>query len=194
MSKFQVVNILDMIESVGEDATKSILSDFSCQKNPEIEKFVKNNAVDFAKKKMSITYLVIDNTETTRAIFTLTHKAIELTNENLSNTMRKRITRHSKLDEETDSFMVSAFLIAQFGKNDNFESDESLTGSKLMDFTFDVLTAVQHDIGGGLVYLESEDKEKLLNFYSSEPNRFIRFGERYSDEDNVKYIQFLRFL
>lgn len=63
-----------------------------------------------------------------------------------------------------------------------------------MDFTFDVLTAVQHDIGGGLVYLESEDKEKLLNFYSSEPNQFIRFGERYSEEDNVKYIQLFRFV
>ena len=28
MSNFEVINILDMIESIGEDATKSILSDF----------------------------------------------------------------------------------------------------------------------------------------------------------------------
>ena len=27
-----------------------------------------------------------------------------------------------------------------------------------------ILTAVQHDIGGGLVYLKCEDKEKLINF------------------------------
>lgn len=194
MSNFQVINILDMIESVGEDATKSILSDFSCKKNPEIEKFVKNNAVDFAKKKISITYLVTDDTETIRAIFTLTHKAIELTNENLSNTMRKRIKRHSKLDEGTDSFNVSAFLIAQFGKSDAYSTEENISGDALMDFTFEVLTAVQRDIGGGLVYLECEEKEKLLNFYSSEPNQFFKFGERYSDEDNVKYIQLFRFI
>lgn len=194
MSNFQVINILDMIESVGEDEVKSILSDFSCKKNPEIENFVKSNAVEFAKKKMSITYLVIDTTATVRAIFTLTHKAIELTNENLSNTMRKRIQRHSKLDEGTDSFNVSAFLIAQFGKSDTYSTEENISGDALMDFTFEVLTAVQHDIGGGLVYLECEDREKLLNFYSSEPNQFFKFGERYSEEDNVKYIQLFRFI
>ena len=194
MSDFQVINILDMIESVGEDEVKSILSEFSCQKNPEIENFVKNSAVDFAKKKMSITYLVVDTTETVRAIFTLSHKAIELTNENLSNTMRKRIQRHSKLDEGTDSFNVSAFLIAQFGKSDTYSIEENISGDALMDFTFEVLTAVQHDIGGGLVYLECEDREKLLKFYSSEPNQFFKFGERYSEEDDVKYIQLFRFI
>ena len=78
-----------MIESVGEDEVKYILSDFSCRKNSEIENFVKNNAVEFAKKKISITYLVMDSMAKVKAIFTLTHKAIELTNANLSNTMRK---------------------------------------------------------------------------------------------------------
>lgn len=194
MSNYQVINILDMIESVGEDEVKSILSDFSCKRNPEIENFVRKNAVDFAKKKMSITYLVVDDTESISAIFTLTHKAIEITNKNLSNTMRKRIQRHSRLDESTDSFNVSAFLIAQFGKSDTKTSEENISGNALMDFTFEVLTAVQHDIGGGLVYLECEDKEKLINFYSSEPNQFFKFGERYSKEDKVKYIQLFRFI
>ena len=194
MRDYQVINILDMIESVGEDEVKSILSDFSCKRNPEIENFVKKNAIDFAKKKMSVTYLVVDNTESISAIFTLTHKAIEITNKNLSNTMRKRIQRHSRLDESTDSFNVSAFLIAQFGKSDIKTSEENISGNALMDFTFEVLTAVQHDIGGGLVYLECEDKEKLINFYSSEPNQFFKFGERYSEEDKVKYIQLFRFI
>lgn len=153
MSNYQVINILDMIESVGEDEVKSILSDFSCKRNPEIENFVRKNAVDFAKKKMSVTYIVVDDTESICAIFTLTHKAIEITNKNLSNTMRKRIQRHSRLDESTGSFNVSAFLIAQFGKSDTKTSEENISGNALMDFTFEVLTAVQHDIGGGLVYL-----------------------------------------
>lgn len=194
MSNFQVVNILDMIETIGEDEVNSILSECSCTRNPEIENFVKKNAVDFAKKKMSVTYLVIDTTESIRAIFTLTHKAIVLTNENLSNTMRKRIQRYSRLDESTDSFNVSAFLIAQFGKCDTYLSEENISGNALMDFTFEILTAVQHDIGGGLVYLKCEDKEKLINFYSSEPNQFFKFRERYSETDKVKYIQLFRFI
>ncbi len=128
MSDYQVINILDMIESVGEDEVKYILSDFSCKRNHEIENFVKKNAVDFAKKKMLITYLVVNDTEAISAIFTLTHKAIEITNEKLSNTMRKRIQRHSRLDESADSFNVSAFLIAQFGKSDTKTSGENISG------------------------------------------------------------------
>ena len=45
MSNFEVINILDMIESVGEDATKSILSEFYCSRNKEIERFVQQNAI-----------------------------------------------------------------------------------------------------------------------------------------------------
>ena len=186
MMNYDVINILDMIDSVGEDAVSAALSKFSCSRNLEIENFVKRNAIDFAKKKMSITYLVYGDNGKIAGIFTLTHKALKLRNDVLSNTTRKKVQRYSRLDKHTDSFMVSAFLIAQFGKNDNFKTDEILSGSELMDFTFDILTAVQHDIGGGLVYLESEDKEKLLKFYSSEPNQFVKFGERYSEEDNVK--------
>lgn len=191
MMNYTVINILDMIASVGEDAVQSALSKFSCSRNLEIENFVRKNAIMFAKQKMSITYLVYGENGKIAAIFTLTHKALELSNEVLSNTMRKKIQKHSKLDENTNSFMVSAFLIAQFGKNDNFDED-ILPGNNLMDFTFEVLNSVQYDIGGCLVYLECEENEKLLNFYSSEPNVFRAFNERYSEDDNTKYIQLLK--
>ena len=41
MNDYSTVNILDMIDAIGEDALISILSDFSCPINPEIENFVK---------------------------------------------------------------------------------------------------------------------------------------------------------
>ena len=86
------------------------LSKFSCSKNPEIENFVRKNAIDFAKKKMSITYLVYGDNGKIPGIFTLTHKALELRNDVLSNTTRKKVQRHSRLDESTNSFNVSAFF------------------------------------------------------------------------------------
>ena len=81
MNHYEAVNILDMLNAIGEDAVKNILSDFSCPKNFEIESFVKQNALEFAKRKMSITYLVIDEEGQLAAIFALTHKAVQLTNE-----------------------------------------------------------------------------------------------------------------
>ena len=55
-----------------------------------------------------------------------------------------------------------------------------------------VLETVQREVGGGIVYLECEDKPQLLSFYQNPQNAFRIFGERYSDVDNTKYIQLLR--
>ncbi len=134
---------------------------FVCMKNPEIENFVKNNAIEFAKKKMSITYLVVDSDVKIQAIFTLTHKALELRNDVLSGTARKKVQRFAQLDKSTDSFVVSAFLVAQFGKNEAIEHI-GISVDELMDMTFKILLGVQHDIGGSVVYLECEDKKKFL--------------------------------
>ena len=172
MINYDVINILDMIESVGEDVVNAALSKFSCSKNPEIENFVRKNAIDFAKKKMSITYLVVDEEGNLVAFFALTHKAVQLTNEGLSGSMRKKIERHAKLDEQSNTYMLSAFLIAQFGKNDRYK--EKVTGNELMDMTMNILVAVQREIGGGVVYLECEERPQLLSFYENEKNRSRR--------------------
>ena len=60
MSSFAAYNIIELIDTVGEEEIRNILSDFSCEKNLEIEVFVRNKSIDFAKKKTSITYLVLD--------------------------------------------------------------------------------------------------------------------------------------
>lgn len=193
MNAYTTVNILDMINVIGEDSVNLILSDFSCPKNDEIENFIKKNAVDFAKRKMSITHLVMDEYGKLTALFALTHKAVKIKDEVLSSTLKKKIKRYAQLDEDTNSYMVSAFLIAQFGKNYEEREGEPVSGNSLMDNAMDILTAVQHDIGGGVVYLECEDKPQLLSFYQNDNNCFRVFGERYSEVDQTKYIQLLRF-
>ncbi|MCD7763634.1 MAG: GNAT family acetyltransferase [Lachnospiraceae bacterium] len=193
MSSYKAVNILDMIEVVGEDGIRSVLSDFSCPKNGEIENFIKKNAIEFAKKKMSITHLVMDEKGELAAIFTLTHKAVKIQDDILSSAQRRKIRRYAQLDEVSNSYLVSAFLIAQLGKNYAERESEPVSGNSLLDNAMDILTAVQRDVGGGVVYLECEDKPQLLSFYQNDNNCFRVFGERYSDTDETRYIQLLRF-
>ena len=194
MNDYSTVNILDMIDAIGEDALSGILSDFSCPKNPEIETFVKNKAIDFAKRKISITYLVIDDDSSEiLSIFALTHKALDINSEALSSTSRKKLSRFAQFDENNSSYTVSAFLIAQFGKNYAVSQPEDWNGIRLMEKAFETLEKVQRQVGSGVVYLECEDNEHLLSFYQNENNRFHPFNERYSDVDNTKYIQLLRF-
>lgn len=113
MSMIKTYNIIELMDTIGEEGVQDILSDFSCDKNLEIELFVRNKALDFAKKRMSVTYLTLDEDGQLAAVFTLAHKAIQIGNEGLSRTVQKKMQRFAQLDDSSDSFFISAYLIAQ---------------------------------------------------------------------------------
>lgn len=193
MNDYTVMNILDLLESVGTDEVLKGISDFSCPKNHEIENFLHKNAIEFARRKLSITYLLLDNLDgEIVGYFTLAHKAIETRNDNISNTVRRKLSSHAKLDADTNSYTVSALLLAQIGKNYGADNGQRITGKKLIEFANDVLNDIQHRIGGDIIYLDSEDNQKLKDFYISE-NHYKIFGERYSASDHIYYLQMLRF-
>ena len=192
VSNYAVMNILDFMDALGEDSLKAVLSKFSCPKNLEIQEFMQKNAIEFAKKKTSITYLLVDHEYRIHGIFAVTHKALQVMSRELSGTVRKKLQRYAQEDEETGELTLSAFLIGQFGKNYQYGDLPTITGVQLMDAAFEVLESVQHQIGGGVVYLECEEKPQLLEFYQNESNRFRIFGERYSERDRTKYIQLLK--
>ncbi|MGN0740568.1 MAG: GNAT family acetyltransferase [Treponema sp.] len=190
---FNVVNMIDLLDSVGEEEVRAALSDFKCKKNSEIENFLKNNAIDFARQKISVTHLILDDRGQIAAYFTLTHKPSNISASSLSNSAIKTLSRYAILDNDSNSFNISAFLIAQFGKNSAYNGFRNISGNKLMDYCFEILESVQKQVGGGIAFLECEDKKKLLDFYQNENNRFRTFGERFSKTEGKKYIQLLRF-
>ena len=109
MDKYNIISILDLVDNIGEQEVNNSISSFRCDKNKEIEEFINNNAIDFAKRKISVTHLVVDDNANIVGYFTLTHKPIRVPAEFLTNTSQKRIERFAKLDEGTNSYDVSAF-------------------------------------------------------------------------------------
>ncbi|MCD8084632.1 MAG: GNAT family acetyltransferase [Clostridiales bacterium] len=200
MREYDTYRIMDLVGIIGENSVKELLSDFSCEyddglTNAEIEDFLRRNSIEFSKRKMSITYLVMDEQFRLVGYFTLTHKPIVVTDDVLkSNANRRRMLRYAKFDEELGAYSVSAFLIAQFSKNYNIPHDERVTGEDLMDLTLALIEDIQEQIGGGVVFLECEDHRQLLDFYIRKPHSFFKFGERYSENDGVKYLQMMRFI
>lgn len=77
-SNYAVMNILDFMDALGEDSLKAVLSKFSCPKNLEIQEFMQKNSIEFAKKKTSITYLLVDHEYRIYGIFAVTHKALQV--------------------------------------------------------------------------------------------------------------------
>lgn len=188
----EISNILDLVEIVGEDRVKGILSDFSCPKNTEVENFLRNNALQFAKEKIAITYLVFNEDGEFVAYFTLTHKALEIDGTDLSNGVKSKLKKVSTCDEESETYLTSAFLIAQFGKN--YSVPGNINGTELMENALTKLQDIQWEIGGSVVYLECEKKQKLIDFYSSEANHFTQFGERHNESDGIDYLLMMRIL
>jgi hypothetical protein len=95
------------------------------------------------------------------------------------------------MDSSTGNYMASSFLLAQFGKNYALDKSDRIDGTELMKLATGVLVNIQRQIGGGIVYLDCEDKEELTSFHKKQ--NFKQFDDRFSTEDNQKYIQFMRF-
>ena len=123
MDKFSYINIREYLiqdnpNGIGEADLQEAVSDFSCPKNPDVEHFLKDNAIEFTKKNQSVTYLVMSNEDgMIVGYFTIALKPITVNANRMSNTVKRKLQRISKLDEATGTYTAAAFLIAQLGKN-----------------------------------------------------------------------------
>ncbi len=114
---------------------------------------------------MSITYIVFEKESgVSLGYFTLTHKVLYIPAEGLSNTVRRRLERYGSLDKDTDSYLMSTFLLAQLGKNYALDEENRISGRDLMDSVDSILRDMQYRGGGGVVYLDSVDTEHLSHF------------------------------
>ena len=185
-----VVNLLDMIARFGREEVEAFLHTFSCPLNVEVESFLWNKAIDFSLQKISVTHLVFNEKKELVAYFALSPKSVCISCDLLSMSLQRKLKRHGVYDISTNSVQTSAYLIAQFGKNAVISSENGITGDKLMEQVFAILKDVQHNIGGGVAFLECEDRPKLLDFYRNAHNNFQVYGERKAD-DGVKYHQLM---
>lgn len=121
-NKFSVINIRRYLNSdnpkLGESRLLQVLSGFSCPKNPDVERFLKKSSIEFTKKNQSVTYLVFDvSSMELVGYFTIALKPLTVRGETVSNTVKKKLMRVSELDEQSQTYTMSAYLIAQLGKN-----------------------------------------------------------------------------
>lgn len=197
ISDFEIINILDLIElvdanEIGEDDLKSILSDFNCAKNLDVEHFLKENSIEFSRKHQSITYLVLSkNTAELVGYYTLAVKAITVRANDMSNTLKRKCERVARLEPSTNTFNIPAYLLAQFGKNQNEDLQEKIDGKLLLNMAMSNVEKLQHDVGGVLMFLETENNDKLINFYSKNGN-FRVFNTLASENDGYEMIQMLK--
>ncbi len=107
---FFTYNIHDMLDAGGRDDVSTLLKGFSCPLNQEIHDFVAKNAVEFALRKISVTYFVMNSLNEIVGFFTLTHKPSFISLDLLgSKTMRRKLERHCSGFHMDESFFALHF-------------------------------------------------------------------------------------
>ena len=201
--KFTVINIREYLkknaddeEQFGEVTLRQLLSEFSCERNQDVEDFLKQQAIDFTNKHQSVTYLVFATDDAQLlGYFALTIKPITVSGEPFSNTVRKKLSRVSTLNEEEHTYSLAAYLIAQLGKNYADGANERITGAELLGLAVNQIELLQYQAGGMVIFLEANNEDKLLSFYGN--NRFQPFDRRTAerkDKEPHELIQLLRLL
>lgn len=77
MTGYKKIVLRDMIEQLGEDKVKDILSNFSCPQNPDVENFIRHKAIEFSKQNIATTHLIFTSVKNEIRLigyFTLTIK------------------------------------------------------------------------------------------------------------------------
>ena len=206
LNKYNTVNIRKYFEfenpKDGEDLLNDDLSAFSCPKNPDVERFLKYQAIDFTKKNQSVTYLVYSSEDAELlGYFTLTSKPITINvnsdkAETISKTIQRKISRVSEYDEQSGTYTLSAYLIAQLGKNYTNGANKRISGKDILGLAVQKIKEMQY-IGGGMVmFLEAENSPQLMKFYK-EQNGFKQFDIREAvNKENIAhtYIQLLKII
>lgn len=177
---FFIFNIREYLQQGedGENLLRQIFSSFSCGKNTDVERFLKEQSIEFTKKNQSVTYIVV--TQDAKEIvgyFTITIKPISVNCDNFSNTLKKKIARVSEQNAYDGNYSLSAYLVAQLGKNFNEGAKDKIAGNQLLEMAIDKIKELQYMAGGMVVFLETDNNDKLLHFYEVQ-NGFKRFDTR----------------
>ena len=93
--------------------------------------------------------------------------------ETVSNTVKRKLLRISELDEKSQTYIMSAYLIAQLGKNFADGRNNKITRAEMLELAWSVIEEMQYMGGEMVVFLEANNDGKLLKYYND--NKFSQF-------------------
>lgn len=102
--------------------------------NPDVERFLKHQAIEFTKKHQAVTYLVLSPEDAELlGYFSITIKPLGVKARSFSNTVKRKLSRFSEMDKNEQAYHIAAYLIAQLGKNFNEKARGRMTGQELLE-------------------------------------------------------------
>jgi len=162
------------------DKIKTILSSFSCAKDPDIQNFLHNKAIDFELLSKARTYLFCDHEKMAKenqifilGYITLAPKVLHLPDE-MSIRQRQNLDGLSGKIHGEKITDIPCYLIGQLGRNDA-ASKGDISGKYLIDAAHSIILNAIKAVGGRYMMVECRNKPELIKFY--EANKFEPVGK-----------------
>jgi hypothetical protein len=177
--EIKIIPLLELLNNHSEQEVESKLSTFYCEKNLDVQNFLRENSIPYEKAHTARTYLLVDETLDILAFYSLALKTICLEELVLTNGQKRKVKGYGNSKED----LYTGFLVGQLARNDNCRKEE-LTGNQILQFAIFQLIEIQNSIGGRFIVIDCVDE--LLKFYES--NSFSKIGKEARLNIMVKFI------
>lgn len=174
--KTKLLSLKDLLNEIDEEEVVNILASFKCEKNEDVDSFLKNKSIRFEKADRSRTYFIIDYISFTKgkiailAYFTIAMKKVDLGSD-ISKNMRKELDGISK-----EASYFNCYLIGQLAKNDYYT--DFIKGKDIIKYSEETILEVYKIIGGRIILIECENLEALKKLYFSNDYKFLQIDEK----------------
>lgn len=154
---------------------------FSCHREEDLENFLVNKAITYEKADIGKTYLCAEKEGLQAgnfkimAYFTIAQRSVDITE--ISSKKRKKMLGSFPGRDNLKS--ISAFLIGQLGRSDEYNNDD-LSGQQILNECYHAISLAAKIVGGKLLVLECRE-HMYEKFY--EKQGFKKLYDKLNDED-----------
>lgn len=149
-----------------EEKAQELISIFVCEKDLDIESFLKNRAIQFEKLGKSRTFFIYDEDKDEfeiLAYFTLAIQVLKIPEGMLSGNKIKKLDGLSANMRGNRITEFPSILIGQLGKNEMYLG--TISGSEVLEYCLAKILEGQVRLGGRIIMLECKDTPYLVSLY-----------------------------
>mgnify|MGYP006968286324 FL=1 len=131
---------------------------FSCQRETDLEDFLKDKAILYENTNFGKTYLILDKEELDKgsfivmAYFTIAQKSVDISA--ISNKQKRKMLGSYPGRDNLKS--IPAYLIGQLGRSDSYSSQQ-LSGTDILNECYNAISMAARIVGGNLIILECRE-------------------------------------
>jgi hypothetical protein len=163
------------------------IEDFSCERDPDVERFLKKDAIGYEREGYGRTYLYTTNDKKWKRISGFFTVAITSTDFSDVTKSRKRKVLHSKPGRDTQDFF-GGILIGQLARADGFHSVD-INGHEMIKDAESIIEMGRAHIGGKIIYLDC--KEPLIRTYQDNGYNLVK-NEPFASSGYYKMFKILQ--